>query len=95
LETAGSRAREDVDGKRRSGKRIIARALWEIASTGRTSLPREDGGVEIKVEGAAWFDVVKWLYQHIDGPPNLRVEGAGEDGAFIVRVVGGINPGDV
>ena len=52
----------------------MSRALWEIATTGRTSLPREDGVYDIQVEGDAWFDVVKWLYQHIDGPPKQSAD---------------------
>jgi len=73
LEQHGNRTLEDADGKRRGGKRIVARALWEIATTGRTTLPG-DPPLELKVEGDGWFDVVKWLYQHIDGPPKSAVD---------------------
>jgi hypothetical protein len=79
----GSQTRLDVDGKRRNGKRIIARALWEIATTGRTTLPREDGEYEIVVVGDSWFNVVKWLYHHIDGPPKVRTEISGPEGGPI------------
>ena len=83
LERGGSKTREDVDGKRRSGKRIMARALWEIATTGQTTLPRADGEYKVSVKGDGWFDVVKWLYQHIDGPPKLRAEISGPEGSPI------------
>lgn len=83
LTKAGSRTREDVDGKRRNGKRIMARALWELATTGRATLPREGGVYEVEVSGDGWFDVVKWLYQHIDGPPKLRQEISGPGGGPI------------
>jgi len=78
LEKRGSRTLEDVDGKRRSGKRIVARAMWELATTGQTTLPQPDGSVmQLSIDGAGWFDVVKWLYQHIDGPPKMQAEISG------------------
>ena len=69
LKRAGSRTREDVDGKRRSGKRIIARALWELASTGCTVLPREDGkSYQIAISGDGWFDEAPECDPRLLGP---------------------------
>ena len=52
-----------------SGKRYIARALWELATTGRVTLP--DGTVWV-VDPKDWLDTVKWLYVHIDGPAKTE-----------------------
>ena len=41
LERRGSTTLLDIDGKKRSGKLVVSRALWELATTGRTTL--QDG----------------------------------------------------
>jgi len=86
LEKAGSHTIEDVDGKRRNGKRIIARALWELATTGRTMLPGEPS-IKMVASPQEWVDVVQWIYKHIDGPAVQRLshEGTGEGGAIVVE----------
>lgn len=58
-----------VDGKPMSGKRFIARALWELATSGRVTMP--DGAVWT-VDPKDWLDTVKWLYVHIDGPAKTE-----------------------
>lgn len=72
LEHAGSQTLE-VNGERITGKRLIARMLWDLAKTGRTKFP---DGTELKTasNGLAWFEVVRFLYQHIDGPPRTDVD---------------------
>ena len=63
----------------------MARALWEIAATGRTVLPG-DPPLPLEVSPQDWLGVVKWLYQHIDGPAVTRLshEGTGEGGAIVI-----------
>ena len=70
LQRAGSQTLE-VDGKRISGKRLIARMLWALATQGETAFP--DGRV-LKIGGQGWLDVVKFLYAQIDGPPRQDVD---------------------
>jgi hypothetical protein len=60
-----------VDGKPMSGKRYIARALWELATTGRVTLP---DGTSWTVDPKDWLDTVKWLYVHIDGPAKTETK---------------------
>jgi len=74
LERRGSRTLEDIDGKRRGGKHIVARAVWDVATTGRTVLPGNP-------------PVIQWIYKHIDGPAVTRLEhsGTGEGGAIVVE----------
>jgi len=79
LEKAGSHTIEDVDGRRRNGKRIIARALWELATTGRTMLPGEPS-IKMIASPEEWLDVVQWIYKHIDGPAVQRLSHEGPGG---------------
>ena len=41
--------------------------VWELATTGETTFPE---GKVIHVGASGWFDVVKWLYAQIEGPPK-------------------------
>lgn len=54
-----------------SGKRFIAQALWELATTGRVTLP---DGTAWTVEPKDWLETVKWLYVHIDGPAKAETK---------------------
>lgn len=94
LERAGSRTHEDVDGKRRSGKRIAARLAWEVITTGQATLP---GGQVLKVSPSDWFNVLKWVYAQIDGPPKSRMEIGGPGGGPIehkVKTYAVVSPDD-
>ena len=83
LARAGSMSME-VDGKRISGRRLMARHLWEIANTGRTTLA---DGREIIAGPQAWLDVVKFLYAQVDGPPpkELNVGGQPDNPLLVVN----------
>lgn len=76
LEKAGSKTVLDVDGKRRNQKRVVARMLWEIASTGTCKYPDGKGGIrQLQPQNMSeWFDIVKWIYAHVDGPPPKQVD---------------------
>lgn len=89
LERAGSHTVE-IDGHKVSGKRAIADMLWELATTRQITFP--DGTV-LQAGADAWLDTVKWLYQHIDGPPKagLDVTSNGET----IKAYGGIDPDGV
>ncbi|MCD6291384.1 MAG: hypothetical protein J7M34_12840 [Anaerolineae bacterium] len=76
LEKAGSRTLE-ARGRRISRKRLVADLLWQTAATGKLVFP--DGRV-LEVPFADWFDVVRFIYSRIDGPPKVSMELAGEDG---------------
>lgn len=85
LEKAGSRSVEMPDGKHVSGKRLIARLAWELATTGRAMFP---DGKTLEIEPSDWLALVKWIYSHIDGPPRGEVDltTAGEKINSIVEV---------
>ena len=80
LERRGATRTLDADGKQRSGKNILARAVWELVTTGVTTLRNDNKILELAVTSGEWFEIVKWLYGQIDGPPRgeLDVTTAGE-----------------
>ncbi len=79
LKKAGSKTLE-VHGKRLSRKRLVADLLWQAAAAGRVVFP---DGRTLEVSFADWFDVVKFIYSHVDGPPKVSMELTGEDGGPI------------
>jgi len=86
LARAGSKAIEDCDGKRRSGKRIVARLLWEAAITGAVQFPNTKEATIIPFSD--WLGIIRFLYGHIDGPPPQSL-GVTVDGELsILRVKG-------
>lgn len=74
LEQGGNQTVE-VDGKRVSKKHVVKQAAWDVAATGRATLP--DGTVIRVGEYKDWLDTVKFLFNQIDGSPktNVKVEG--------------------
>jgi hypothetical protein len=50
----------------------LARLLWEVVTKGEATLPALDkDGKPVKLIFGPddWFDAVKFIYTHIDGPP--------------------------
>jgi hypothetical protein len=70
LEKAGSRTVE-VDGVKISGRRLVARQVWEGITTGEVSF---SDGKKIVLAPQDWKDLVKWAYGHIDGPPKAELD---------------------
>lgn len=74
LETKGNATRQDIDGKNRAGKQIVGRAVWDLATTGRTQLQDGEEKRTLKVDGRTWFEIVKWIYAQVDGPPRGELD---------------------
>lgn len=72
LEKAGSKTVEDIDGKKRNSKRILARIMWEFVINGKAQFP--DGSVIVAEDSDDWLAVAKFIYQHIDGPPPKEID---------------------
>ncbi len=89
LEKAGSKTVEvtqsDGTTKKVSGKRILASMVWELTTTGQVTLP--DGKVKEVEDFNDWFAAVKFIYQHIDGPPPKVLNLGGPDGGAIPIVI--------
>lgn len=70
LETALD-ASVEVEGKRVTGKQVMAALAVQVATTGRAVFP--DGQV-LEVSPKDWLDTVKWVYAQVDGPPKNEDE---------------------
>lgn len=87
LERAGS-ATVEVEGKRISGKRLVARLVWEALTTGVLSLPIEPGAPPVRrvIGSDEWITLAKWVFAQIDGPPVAQMDltSAGQPMIFTV-----------
>ena len=84
LERAGSKTVE-VDGKKVSGKNLVARMAWELVTTGRVSLP---DGRTLVADLDDLMSAVKWIYSQVDGPPKqeMDVTSDGEKLTFTLKL---------
>ena len=73
LESAGNGKK--VYGNGVLPKKLLAELLWQAATTGSVTFADSDTATPLAIED--WFGVVKFLYQHIDGPPKMEVEHGG------------------
>jgi len=85
LARAGSKTIEDADGKRRSGKRIMARLLWQAATTGSVQFPKRKETMIIPFSD--WLGIVKFIYGHIDGPPKQALDVTTGGEPLVLRVI--------
>ena len=74
----------EVDGKRVSGKRVLADLVVSFITTGKARFPGEDEESIISISD--WAGMVKWIYDRVDGRPIQAVEGTGDDGEFVIKV---------
>lgn len=93
LERAGGRKK--VYSPDVAPRRLVAELLWQAAATGIVTFP--DGTIRA-FDAQDWMGVVKFIYQHIDGPPKAEMEVSGKDGGPIeIALVKGyveVNPDD-
>ncbi len=57
---------------------------WEVATRGCVTFA---DGKTLTIAPEDWFDVVKWIYSHIDGPPKQDIEFSGAVPVTIIEVV--------
>ena len=88
LEAGGSKTVQCADGMRMSGKRFVSRALWQLLTEGRVTLP---DGRTWDVEPKDWLEAVKWLCSYLD-PATQRAEVSGSDGGPLIIAIGGVDP---
>jgi hypothetical protein len=89
LERAGA-ASLDINGKRVSGKQLLARLAWEAATTGKVTFPAETAEGEARVVGLdadQWMQILKFIYSQVDGPPKQTTEVTGAEGGPIQHQV--------
>jgi len=87
LERAGGKTVQHGD-RRLARRRLIAEMAWEAATTGVVTFP---DGKRLEVGANDWFDVLKWIYQHIDGPAKTQMELTGSGGGPLVIAIGGVD----
>lgn len=91
LEKVGNQKR-DVNNMPLAQKQILANLLWEAATTGSVTFP---GGTDSKVlDQQEWVGVVKFIYQHIDGPPKTELEHSGSLDLNIAKGYATVTPDD-
>ena len=70
----------DIEGKRVSGKRVLAQLVTDALTTGRLKFPGDTEASVISVKD--WLEFAKWFYQYME-PPVTRQEHSGPDGGAI------------
>jgi hypothetical protein len=73
----------EIDGERISGRRLMARQVWEGITTGAVSFP---DGKKLQLSPQDWKDFVKWAYGHIDGPPRTELDVTSAGQAIAVQI---------
>jgi hypothetical protein len=77
LEQAGSKTFPLIDGKRMSGKRLVARQIWDALATGKIEFI---DGSQRRLTVRDWRELAEWLYDRVDGRPMQKSEITGKDG---------------
>ena len=87
LEKAGNSTYE-FDGKRISGKRLIAQLMWELVTKGRVELPGSDNKIVILrvTDTKEWLGLAKQIYSQVDGPPKGELD-LNQGGEITIKVV--------
>ena len=73
LQKAGGKTHK-VDGKNMAARQVVAQMLWQLAATGQAQFPDGSSVVMGRVALDDWLAVVKFIYQHIDGPARTEVD---------------------
>ncbi len=93
LTKALSKTVETKDGKI-SGKRLIALLMAEAATTGKVQFPGDDTPSQIGVKD--WYEIVKWIYERVDGKPMQPITGEGGGPIeTVVKIVKGVSYDDL
>lgn len=77
LERAGREKMPTRGGDIHERRKVLATMLWDAATTGEAKLP--DGEEVLRFSPKDWLEVVKFLYQHIDGPAKPVQPDGGND----------------
>jgi hypothetical protein len=82
----------EIDGTRISGRRLMARQVWEGITTGVVSFP---DGKKLSLSPQDWKDFVKWAYGHIDGPPVTAIDLSTNGEVKVIIEYANDNPSEV
>lgn len=67
----------EYEGKRISGKRVLADMVSRAVITGRVRFPNDNEDSIISVKD--WIGLVEWIYERVDGKPKQPVSGDADD----------------
>ncbi len=75
LEVAGRQKMPTESGDLVEPRRLLARMLWAVLTTGETELP---SGETLRFSAKDWLETAKFVYSQIDGPvkPQMPTEGS-------------------
>jgi len=84
LEAAGNKTvkREGQSGIAR--KRLLADLMWQLVAEGQAILPN---GKALIPEPKDWLETLKWIYKHIDGPPQTNIDMTSDGERLIINLV--------
>lgn len=71
LENAGSEIVTLKNGEKITRKDLLARMVWEVTTTGETTLAN---GKRLRVAPKDWFAIMQFIYKHIDGNPTQSLD---------------------
>jgi hypothetical protein len=87
LETELSATVAIPEGRRMAKKRIMARMVSELIATGFTTFP---DGSAIRIDGFQdYFELVRWVYKHIDGDVSRHELGGPDGGPVLIQMTWG------
>lgn len=66
-----------VDGKKVSGKRVLAELVTKAVTTGRVRFPDDTEESVISVKD--WIGLAEWVYERIDGKPKQPLTGEDDE----------------
>ena len=74
-------------------KRIMARMVSELIATGFTTFP---DGSAIRIDGFQdYFELVRWVYKHVDGDVSRHELGGPDGGPVLIQMTwGDVDAGD-
>jgi len=77
-------SKSEYNGKKTTGKAILADLVVRAATTGRLRFPSDTEDSIISIQD--WLGLAKWVFERIDGRPVQAVEGVGDDGEIVIKV---------
>lgn len=84
LALALKRTVEFPDGKKVSGKKVLAELVTGVLTTGRIKFPHDTEESIVSVKD--WMEFAKWAYGYLE-PAATRLEHTGEDGSALEIIV--------
>ena len=71
LEAAGNKTVKRDGQKAIARKRLLADLMWQLVAEGKAELPN---GKILQPDPKDWLETLKWIYRHIDGPPQTNID---------------------